>query len=73
MAATVAERLVQTLVETGVRRVYGIVGDSLNPVTDAIRRSGTVDWVHVRHEEAAAFAAAADAELTGQLAVRAGT
>ena len=73
MAETVAERLVQTLIEAGVRRVYGIVGDSLNPVTDAIRRSGTVDWIHVRHEEAAAFAAAADAELTGQLAVCAGS
>src|SRR5437899_10024495 len=73
MAETVAERLVQTLIDAGIRRVYGIVGDSLNPVTDAIRRSGTVDWIHVRHEEAAAFAAAADAELTGQLAVCAGS
>jgi pyruvate dehydrogenase (quinone) len=73
MAQTVAERLVQTLVEAGIRRVYGIVGDSLNPVTDAIRRSETVDWVHVRHEEAAAFAAGADAELTGKLAVCAGS
>src|SRR2546430_14025610 len=73
MAETVAERLVQTLIDAGIRRVYGIVGDSLNPVTDAIRRSGTIDWVHVRHEEAAAFAAAADAELTGQLAVCAGS
>ena len=62
MAETVAERLAQTLIEAGVRRVYGIVGDSLNPVTDAIRRSETVDWIHVCHEEAAAFAAAADAE-----------
>jgi len=73
MAETVAERLVQTLIDAGIRRVYGIVGDSLNPVTDAIRRSETVDWIHVRHEEAAAFAAAADAELTGQLAVCAGS
>jgi len=73
MAETVGERLVHTLVEAGVRRVYGIVGDSLNPVTDAIRRSGTVDWIHVRHEEAAAFAAGAEAELTGQLAVCAGS
>src|SRR5213593_3308600 len=73
MAETVAERLVQTLIEAGVRRVYGIVGDSLNPVTDAIRRSGEIQWVHVRHEEAAAFAAAADAELTGELAVCAGS
>jgi len=73
MAETVAERLVQTLVGAGVRRIYGLVGDSLNPVTDAIRRSATVDWIHVRHEEAAAFAAAADAELTGKLAVCAGS
>jgi len=73
MARTVAEHLVDTLVAAGVRRVYGIVGDSLNPVTDAIRRSEQVDWIHVRHEESAAFAAAADAELTGQLAVCAGS
>src|SRR2546427_2483738 len=73
MAKTVAEALVSTLAEHGVRRVYGIVGDSLNPVTDAIRRSGTIDWIHVRNEEAGAFAAGADAELTGQLAVCAGS
>jgi len=73
MAETLAERLVQSLVDSGVRRVYGIVGDSLNPVTDTIRRTGTIDWIHVRHEEAAAFAAGADAELTGQLAVCAGS
>src|SRR5207249_11771006 len=73
MRKTVAEQLVNTLADAGVRRVYGIVGDSLNPVTDAIRRSETVDWVHVRHEEAAAFAAGADAELTGKLAVCAGS
>ena len=68
MRKTVAEQLVNTLADAGVRRVYGIVGDSLNPVTDAIRRSETVDWIHVRNEEAGAFAAGADAELTGQLA-----
>src|SRR6266852_3983191 len=73
MAETVAEQLVNTLADAGVRRVYGIVGDSLNPVTDAIRRSETVDWIHVRNEEAGAFAAGADAELTGQLAVCAGS
>src|SRR5437867_8863218 len=73
MAKTVAEALVSTLAERGVRRVYGIVGDSLNPVTDAIRRTGTIDWIHVRNEEAGAFAAGADAELTGQLAVCAGS
>src|SRR6185295_6263740 len=73
MAHRVADELVDRLVDAGVRRVYGIVGDSLNPVTDAIRRSGAIDWIHVRHEEAAAFAAGADAELTGQLAVCAGS
>src|ERR1700720_2356403 len=73
MARTVAEELVDTLAQAGVQRVYGIVGDSLNPVTDAIRRSGKVRWVHVRHEETAAFAAGAEAQLTGQLAVCAGS
>jgi pyruvate dehydrogenase (quinone) len=58
---------------SGVRRVYGLPGDSLNGFTDAIRRSGELSWEHVRHEEAAAFAAAADAALTGQLAVCAGS
>jgi len=57
MALTVAEELVDTLAQAGVQRIYGIVGDSLNPVTDAIRRKGKVQWVHVRHEETAAFAA----------------
>src|SRR6476661_6094191 len=73
MTQTIAEALVDTLVRAGVQRIYGIVGDSLNPVTDAIRRSGKVRWVHVRHEETAAFAAGAEAQLTGQLAVCAGS
>jgi pyruvate dehydrogenase (quinone) len=73
MSRTVAEHLVDTLAGAGVRRVYGIVGDSLNPVTDAIRRGDKVRWVHVRHEETAAFAAGAEAQLTGQLAVCAGS
>ena len=73
MARTVAEHLVDTLAQAGVRQVYGIVGDSLNPVTDAIRRSGSVKWVDVRHEETAAFAAGAEAQLTGNLAVCAGS
>ena len=73
MAHTVAEYLVDTLVESGVRRVFGIVGDSLNPLTDAIRRGGEVQWVDVRHEEAAAFAAGVEAQLTGKLAVCAGS
>src|SRR6202011_325083 len=73
MSRTVAEELVDTLAQAGVQRVYGIVGDSLNPMTDAIRRSEKVRWVHVRHEETAAFAAGAEAQLTGQLAVCAGS
>ena len=58
-----------TLKASGVRRVYGLPGDSLNGLTDALRRDGEVAWVHVRHEEAAAFAAAGEAAMTGQLAV----
>src|SRR6195256_2449052 len=73
MSQTVAEDLVDTLAKTGVQRIYGIVGDSLNPVTDAIRRSDKIEWVHVRHEETAAFAAGAEAQLTGELAVCAGS
>ena len=73
MPRTIAENLVDTLARAGVRRIYGIVGDSLNPVTDAIRRSDDIRWVHVRHEETAAFAAGAEAQLTGQLAVCAGS
>ena len=73
MARTVAEHLVDQLVAAGVERIYGIVGDSLNPVVDAVRRTDGIDWVHVRHEEAAAFAAAAEAEVTGKLAVCAGS
>ena len=73
MARTVAEHLVDTLVQAGVRQVYGIVGDSLNPVTDALRRNDSVRWVDVRHEETAAFAAGAEAQLTGNLAVCAGS
>jgi pyruvate dehydrogenase (quinone) len=70
---TVAEQYVDLVARAGVRRVYGVVGDSLNPVVDAIRRSGTVEWVQVRHEEAAAFAAGAEAQLTGRLAACAGS
>jgi pyruvate dehydrogenase (quinone) len=71
--ATVAQHLIAALKASGVQRVYGLPGDSLNGFTDAIRRSGGVSWEHVRHEEAAAFAAAADAALTGRLAVCAGS
>ncbi|GAA3878569.1 pyruvate dehydrogenase [Streptomyces sedi] len=70
---TVAEQLVETLVRSGVRRLYGVVGDSLNPVVDAVRRTKNIDWVQVRHEETAAFAAGAEAQLTGVLAACAGS
>src|ERR1700730_16133305 len=73
MSRTIAEELVDVLAQAGVKRIYGIVGDSLNPITDAIRRSGKIQWVHVRHEETAAFAAGAEAQLTGRLAVCAGS
>src|SRR6202171_5439507 len=73
MAKTVADQFAETLAAAGVKRIYGIVGDSLNGLTDAIRRQGKIEWVHVRHEEVAAFAAGAEAHLTGQLAVCAGS
>jgi pyruvate dehydrogenase (quinone) len=66
---TVADVMVATLKASGVRRVYGLPGDSINGFTDALRRDGEVTWEHVRHEEAAAFAAAGEAAMTGQLAV----
>ncbi len=70
---TVAELLIETLANHGVRQVWGVVGDALNPVTDAIRREDRVEWVGVRHEEAGAFAASAQAQLTDDLAVCMGT
>jgi pyruvate dehydrogenase (quinone) len=73
MAKTVADQFIDTLAAVGVKRVYGIVGDSLNALTDALRRHGGIDWLHVRHEEVAAFAAGAEAQLTGELAVCAGS
>ena len=73
MGRTVADQSAETLAAAGVKRIYGIVGDSLNGLTDAIRRQGRIEWVHVRHEEVAAFAAGAEAHLTGELAVCAGS
>ena len=73
MAITVADQFAETLATAGIKRIYGIVGDSLNGLTDAIRRQGKIEWVHVRHEEVAAFAAGAEAHLTGELAVCAGS
>ena len=73
MATSVADQFAETLAFAGIKRIYGIVGDSLNGITDAVRRQGKIEWVHVRHEEVAAFAAVAEAHLTGELAVCAGS
>ena len=69
----VADLIVETLEEAGVKRIYGVVGDSLNGLTESLRRRRAIDWVHVRHEEVAAFAASGEAQLTGELAVCAGS
>jgi pyruvate dehydrogenase (quinone) len=71
--ANIAEVLVETLVAAGVKRVYGLAGDSLNGMTESIRKHRSIEWLHVRHEEVAAFAAGADAHLTNELAVCAGS
>src|ERR1700761_9395878 len=73
MTKKVAELLVDVLAEAGVKRIYGVVGDSLNGITDSIRIKKNIDWIHVRHEEVGAFAAGAEAQLTGKLAVCAGS
>ena len=78
MAHTVADQLLEVLIQSGVRRIYGLVGDSLNPIVDAARApdgaaEGGIDWIHVHNEEAGALAAAAEAQLTGTLAVCAGS
>ncbi|HUB14128.1 MAG TPA: thiamine pyrophosphate-binding protein [Acetobacteraceae bacterium] len=70
---TVADQFAGTLAAAGVKRIYGIVDDSLNGLTDAIRRQGKIKWLHVWHEEVAAFAAGAEAHLTGSLALCAGS
>ncbi|WP_425490762.1 ubiquinone-dependent pyruvate dehydrogenase [Dyella kyungheensis] len=68
-----ADVVTETLHVAGVRRIYGVVGDSLNGITESLRERGDIDWIHMRHEEAAAFAAGAEAHLTGELAVCAGS
>src|SRR5262249_54309031 len=73
MAKKVADVLVDVLSEAGVQRIYGVSGDSLNGITESIRSRKQIGWVHVRHEETAAFAAGAEAHLTGKLAVCAGS
>ncbi|MHC2086092.1 ubiquinone-dependent pyruvate dehydrogenase [Methylobacterium sp. CM6244] len=69
----IAELIVASLNRAGVERIYGVVGDSLNGLTEALRHQSDIDWVHVRHEEVAAFAAAGEAQITGRLAVCAGS
>lgn len=73
MAHKVADILTEVLHSAGVRRIYGVVGDSLNGMTESLRRRDDIEWVHTRHEETAAFAASAEAHLTGELAVCAGS
>src|SRR5260370_39141872 len=73
MSRLVADQVVETLLAAGVKRIYGIVGDSLNGITDALSKHGGIEWVHVRHEEVAAFAAGAEAHLTDSIAVCAGS
>lgn len=73
MSHTVAKLMVDTLRQAGVKRIYGVVGDSLNGFTDALRSRPEMEWVHMRHEEAAAFAAGAESQLTGEVAVCAGS
>jgi pyruvate dehydrogenase (quinone) len=69
----VADLIAETLIQAGVKRVFGVVGDSLNGLTEALRKREAIDWVHVRHEEVAAFAAAGESQVTGSLAVCAGS
>ena len=73
MSRTAADYMAEALAQAGVERIYGVVGDSLNGFTDSLRRLKSIEWIHVRHEEGAAFAAGAEAHLTGKLAVCAGS
>ena len=65
MAKSVADQVVEMLVQAGIKRIYAVTGDSLNFINDAVRREGSIQWIHVRHEEAGAYAAGAEAQLTG--------
>ena len=71
--SSIADLMIATFREAGIRRIFGVVGDSLNGITEALRKDGTIEWVHMRHEEAAAFAASGEAQATGSLAVCAGS
>ncbi len=66
MAKKIAEQLIDTLVKSGVERIYAVTGDSLNEVNEAVRKNDQIKWIHVRHEETGAYAAAAEAQLTGR-------
>ena len=66
MAKKIAEQLINTLAESGVERIYAVTGDSLNEVNEAVRKNNKIKWIHVRHEETGAYAAAAEAQLTGR-------
>jgi pyruvate dehydrogenase (quinone) len=72
MSRTAAEYLAEALAQAGMERIYGVVEDSLNGFTDALRRLKSIQWIHVHHEEGAAFAGGAEAHLTGELAVSCG-
>lgn len=65
MSKNVSDQLVETLVDAGIKRIYSLAGDSLNHVNNAVHRNGKIKWIHVRHEETAAFAAGAEAQLNG--------
>jgi len=73
MSQTVSECLIKTLADIGVKQIFGVVGDALNSVVDAMRKDGRIEWIGTRHEEVAAYAAGAQAQLTGKLGVCAGT
>ncbi len=73
MKQTVAAFIAKTLEQAGVKRIWGVTGDSLNGLSDSLNRMGTIEWMPTRHEEVAAFAAGAQAQLTGELAVCAGS
>lgn len=73
VAQKIADALISILDSSGVKRIYGLIGDSLNPIGEAVRVNGNIDWVHVRNEETAALAAGAEAEMSGNLCVCAGT
>ena len=73
MSQSIASFITQTLEQAGVKRIWGVTGDSLNGISDSLRKMGSIEWLGTRHEEAAAFAAGAEAHVSGELAVCAGS